>query len=297
MRLVVAATAPFGAAVLEGLAPLHEIELLVTRPDRPRGRGRRPGPPPAKVAAERLGIPISQPERLEHAPGSAGVVVICAYGALVPASLLDERLWLNVHPSLLPRWRGAEPVANAILAGDRETGVTLMEGTAELDAGPVIAQEIVAVPESATTGDLEADLARVGARMLEEHLGPYLAGEAPTRPQSAGVTWAAKLDPLHGELDFARPAEQLARVVRAFTPDPGAYTVFRGQRIVVSRASVSGGAPAEHGTLRIDRGDVLVASGAGWLRLDQVTPAGKRAMRGADWVRGLRDLEGARLPS
>ena len=140
MKLVLAATAPFGAAVLERLSERHHVELLVTRPDRPRGRGRRVGPPPAKEAAERLGIPVEQPERLVVAPGTAPVVVVCGYGALIPAGLLDERLWLNVHPSLLPRWRGAAPVERAIIAGDPETGVTIHRTTAELDAGPIAAQ-------------------------------------------------------------------------------------------------------------------------------------------------------------
>src|SRR5215211_5165322 len=141
MRIAVAATAPFGAAVLEGLAARgYEIELLLTRPDKPQGRGRKKAPPPAKEAAKQLGIPVQQPDRLTAFPGEARVVVIAAYGVLVPEKLLAERLWLNVHPSLLPRWRGAAPVERAIMAGDRETGVTIHKTTADLDAGPIAAQ-------------------------------------------------------------------------------------------------------------------------------------------------------------
>ncbi len=141
-RIAVAATAPFGADVLERLAARHEISALLTRPDAQQGRGRRIAPPPAKVVAERLGVPVLQPERPE--PGldlGAPVVVVCAYGLLIPEELLAEREWLNVHPSLLPRWRGAAPVERAILAGDTETGVTIHETVKELDAGPIAAQE------------------------------------------------------------------------------------------------------------------------------------------------------------
>src|SRR5919109_2720379 len=141
MRLAVAATAPFGADILERLASRHEIAALLTRPDAPRGRGRKTAPPPAKEAAERLGIRVLQPERPE--PGldvEADTVVVAAYGLLIPESVLAERLWLNVHPSLLPRWRGAAPVERAIIAGDTETGVTIHRTTPELDAGPIAAQ-------------------------------------------------------------------------------------------------------------------------------------------------------------
>jgi methionyl-tRNA formyltransferase len=226
--------------------------------------------------------------------------VWAAYGNLVPRALLDAvgGRALNVHPSLLPRWRGAEPVAHAILAGDPETGVTLMEGGAELDAGAIVSQEMVEIGAGETTGELEARLAGLGARMLERDLVPYLRGEIAPRPQDPGlVTWAPKLDPHAGSLDLGRPADELARVVRAFTPDPGAFTTFRGQRIGVLRASVGGGSPAEHGVVSIESGVPRVAAGAGWLRLDEVKPAGKRAMSGADWARGAHGLDGARLPS
>lgn len=226
-------------------------------------------------------------------------LVWAAYGGIVPQRVIAAvgGRALNIHPSLLPRWRGADPVAHAILAGDRTTGVTLMQGTTELDAGPILRQVLVDIPVDATTGELEMVLAREGARLLEAALIEHLAGRSEPRPQAGNVTWAPKLEPRRGELDFARPAAELARIVRAYAPDPGAYFTWRGQRIGVLRASVSGGTPAEHGVLKIERGQPLAAAGAGWLRLDEVKPAGKRAMRGADWARGLRDVAGARLPS
>jgi methionyl-tRNA formyltransferase len=286
---------------------------VVTQPDRPGHRGRIT-PPPVKEKALALGIRVIQPEpllgdgpRWKTAAMWDAVIhlhpdalVWAAYGGLVPSRLIEavHGRALNVHPSLLPRWRGSEPVAHAILAGDRTTGVTLMEATAELDAGPIVTQWESEVPPSATTGELEAILARDGADLLERQLPLYLNGRVRPFPQPpSGVTWAPTLDPKLGELDFEKPADELARIVRAYTPDPGAYTFFRGQRIAVARASAAGGSPAEHGMLRIPDGVPHVAAGAGWLRLDEVKPAGKRAMSGADWARGLRDIEGARLPS
>lgn len=223
-----------------------------------------------------------------------------AYGGIVPGALIDAVAGraVNVHPSLLPRWRGADPVAHAILAGDAVTGVTLMEGTAELDAGPTLAHELVPIGPNETTGELEARLAAIGGELLERELPRYLRGEIVPRPQPAtGVTWAPKLDPAGGELDLSRPAEDLVRVVRAYAPDPGAYTYFRGQRIKVLRASLASGPAAPIGTIAKKQDLPAVAAAAGWLQLDRVQPSGKRPMSGADWARGVRGLDGARIPS
>ncbi|MDO8506537.1 MAG: methionyl-tRNA formyltransferase, partial [Candidatus Limnocylindria bacterium] len=227
-------------------------------------------------------------------------LVWAAYGNLIPRALLDavQGRATNVHASLLPRWRGAAPVARAILAGDRETGVTLMEGTAELDAGSILAQERTPIGESETAGELTARLAALGAGLLERELPRYLRGELRGRPQDPQrVTWAPKLETADGALDWTRPADELARRVRGVAPEPGAHTTLRGQRLGVTRASVAGGSPSEHGTLRVRDGVPHVASGAGWLRLDEVRPAGKRTMSGADWARGARDIDGVRVPS
>jgi methionyl-tRNA formyltransferase len=286
---------------------------VVTQPDRPGHRG-RVTPPPVKERAGALGIRVIQPAPL-HGDGPRwdttamwekvlhlhpDALVWAAYGGIVPRRLIEavDGRAVNVHPSFLPRWRGADPVAHAILAGDEMVGVTLMQGTTELDAGPIITQAAVHVGQQGSTGEVEALLAERGARLLEDTLPRYLAGQVtPHRQADAGATWAPKLDPKKGELDFARPADELVRVVRAYTPDPGAYTFFRGKRLGILRASVAGGSPAEHGTLDLKGGTPAVAAGAGWLLLGEVRPAGKRAMSGADWVRGLRGTEGARLPS
>lgn len=303
-------TPAFAVPSLEALIRLRDagsidLAAVVTQPDRPGHRGRIQ-PPAVKDVALRAGIGVLQPERLRGAALEQiltlrpDALVWAAYGNLIPARLIDAvgGRALNVHASLLPRWRGAAPIAHAILAGDEETGVTLMQGTPELDAGPIVAQQRTAIDPRETRGELEARLADLGAGMLEAELVRYLAGTLEARSQDPGlVTWAPKLDPAAGELRFDRPAEELARVVRAFTPDPGAFTTYRGARLGVLRASVSGGSSTERGALRIEGGVPQVAAGAGWLRLDTVKPAGKREMSGSDWARGQPGLERARIPS
>jgi methionyl-tRNA formyltransferase len=235
VRLGVAATAPLGADVLERLAATHEIAFLLTRPDAPRGRGRKLAAPPAKEAAERLAIPVRQPERPEL-PEPVERVVVCAYGLYIPPRLLAESLWLNVHPSLLPRWRGAAPVERAILAGDDETGVTIHETVAELDAGPIAAREAFPI------GDLDAGgvFERAGALAVEllERVLP-----APTfTPQGEnGATYAEKLGPDDRRLDLEDPLDAWRRV-RALSPHIGAWAELHGRRVTIWRGRLEDGA-------------------------------------------------------
>lgn len=265
-RIAVAATAPFGADVLERLAARHDVRRLLTRPDAPRGRGRALAQPPARVTAERLGIPVLQPER----PGAgldldAPTVVVCAYGLLIPNALLRDRLWLNVHPSLLPRWRGAAPVERAILAGDSETGVTIHETVAELDAGPVAAREAFPIGPDDDAGAVFARAAEVAVRLLDV----VLDGPAPTFvPQASdGVTYADKIGPHDRRLDLARPAEELVRRVRALSPHIGARAELQGRPVTVWRARVG-----EDGSFQPL----------------EVQPDGGRRMDVEAWLRGLR---------
>jgi methionyl-tRNA formyltransferase len=282
-----------------------ELVAVVTQPTRPGHRGHMTLPAVAARALE-IGVPILQPARIDErvlteiASLGPELLVWAAYGNRIPRALLASVNGhaVNVHASLLPRWRGASPIAHAILAGDRETGVTLMEGTAALDEGPILAQERTPIGEAESAGDLTRRLAVLGAGLLERELPRYVAGELRGSPQDGSdATLAPKLTSREGELDFNRPADELVRRVRAFTPEPGAWTTLRGERLVVAGASVSGSTPKEHGVLEVHDGHPEVAAGAGWLRLDLVRPAGKRTMRGEDWARGLRDIAGARLPS
>ena len=264
-RIAVAATAPFGADVLERLAGRHEVAVLLSRPDAPAGRGRRVAPPPAKVVAERLGIPVLQPER--PAPGlelDAPTVVVCAYGLLVPEALLSERAWLNVHPSLLPRWRGAAPVERAIMAGDAETGVTIHETVAALDAGPVAAREAFPIGPEDDAGAVYERAAEVAARLLDG----VLDDPSPRFAPQAGVpTYAEKIRPEDRRLDLERPPDELVRVVRALSPHIGARAVLEGRAVTVWHARVG-------------------ADGA--FEPLEVQPDGGRRMSADAWRRGLR---------
>lgn len=309
-RIAFLGTPDFAVPALDALARLRDagaidIAVVVTQPDRPGHRG-RVSAPAVKERATALGLPVLQPRRLGRAAVAQilalrpDALVWAAYGNLIPSSLIDavRGRAVNVHASVLPRWRGAAPIQRAIIEGDRETGVTLMEGTAELDAGAILALERTPIGLAETAGDLTARLASMGGALLERELPRYLRGELRGHPQDQSrATWAPKLTSADGALAFERPADELVRRVRGCSPDPGAFTTHRGQRIVVTRASVSGGVPKEHGTVELRDGVPHVAAGAGWLRLDEVRPAGRRSMSGADWARGVRDLDGARLPS
>ena len=259
MNIGVAATAPLGADVLERLAERHEVAWLLTRPDAPRGRGRKLGPPPAKLVAEQLGIPVHQPEQPEL-PTDVDRVVVCAYGLYIPAPLLERSLWLNVHPSLLPRWRGAAPVERAILAGDERTGVTIHETVAALDAGPVAAREPFEVGEL-DAGQVFARSAEVAARLLGDVM------ESPSfEPQpDEGTTYAEKISAADRELNLGDALDSWRRV-RALSPHIGARGELNGKRMIVWKA-------------RLDDG-VFVP--------EIVQPEGRNQMTYEEFVRGLR---------
>ncbi len=237
MKISVAATAPLGADVLERLAARHDVAALLTRPDSAAGRGRRLAAPPAKLVAERLGIPVLQPERPTaelELPGDA--VVVAAYGLLIPETLLERGLWLNVHPSLLPRWRGAAPVERALMAGDVSTGVTIHETVKELDAGPIAAQrEFLLTPED-DAGSVYARSAELAADLLDEVLPDPVF-----RPQQGEPTYAAKLVPEDRELDLSQPVESLNRI-RALSPHIGARGELNGRRVTIWKARLDDGA-------------------------------------------------------
>jgi methionyl-tRNA formyltransferase len=261
MRLTVAATAPFGADVLERLAARHEVAALVTRPDSRAGRGRKVAAPPAKQVAERLGIPVLQPDRPStevELPGDA--VVVAAYGLLIPERMLERGLWLNVHPSLLPRWRGAAPVERALLAGDPETGVTIHETVKELDAGPIAAQRAFPLGPEDDAGTVFARAAELAVELLDEVL------PSPSfRPQSGEPTYAAKIEPGDRELDLSKPEESLNRI-RALSPHIGARGELHGRPVTIWRA-------------RLADGELVP--------LD-VQPEGGKRMPYEAWLRGLR---------
>jgi len=257
----VAATAPFGADVLERLAKRHDVAFVLTRPDAAAGRGRKIAPPAAKTVAEQLGIPVLQPER--PAIEDVDAMVVAAYGLLIPDSLLERALWLNVHPSLLPRWRGAAPVERAIMAGDPETGVTIHRTVKELDAGPIAALGAFPIGDEDDGGAVFARAAEVAADLLE---GVLAHDEPSFAPQAEdGVTYAEKISAADRELDLSDP-EGAARVVRALSPHIGARATLDGRDVIVWRARVEDGS---------------------FVPVD-VQPAGKRRMTYEEFRRGLR---------
>lgn len=268
--------------------------MVVTQPDRRRGRGGEAGPSPVRQAAEELGLPVQTPERsvevvddLRASGAQLGVVV--AFGQLlVPEVLVALPAGhVNVHFSLLPRWRGAAPVERAILAGDDETGVCIMQLEEGLDTGPLYVTERVAIGSDETAGELRARLAEVGARLLVDHLDRIPATEP--IPQEGEPTYAKKLTPEEFRLDWAWPAEALARVVRAGHPNPGAWTTLAGRRLKVQRAHVAGELSQGSAPGELLQGP-LVATGEGTLVLDEVQAEGKRPVAGDEWYRGLRDV-------
>ena len=260
-RLGVAATADFGADVLERLAERHDVAFLLTRPDRPAGRGRKTQAPPAKRVAERLGIPVLQPDRPAETDLDAETIVLVAYGALIPPELLERHEWLNVHPSSLPRWRGAAPVERAIMAGDEEGGVSVIRLVEELDAGPIGAWHDLWIGGDQTAGDVYAEAARLASELIDEALG-----NDSFSPQEGEVTYAEKIRPADRELDWSWPAKQLHDQIRALSPHIGARGVVEGRRVVVWRSSLDG-----------DRLDLL-----------EVQPEGGKRMPYDAWLRGLR---------
>ncbi|MBV8063903.1 MAG: methionyl-tRNA formyltransferase [Actinobacteria bacterium] len=213
-RLAVAASAPFGADVLERLASRHDVLQVLTRKDKPRGRGRKLASTPAAETAERLGIPVVHDlDELD-----AQTVVVAAYGLLIPERALERALWLNVHPSLLPRWRGAAPVERAIMAGDAQTGVTIHRTIKELDAGPIAAEEAFGIAPDDDAGTVYARAAELAARLLDE----VLPDPEFTPQPDEGVTYAEKITAADRELDPSRPAAELVDTVRALSPHIGA---------------------------------------------------------------------------
>jgi methionyl-tRNA formyltransferase len=235
VRLAVAATGAFGASILPKVAARLPVEYVLTRPDRPKGRGRRLAAPPAKDAAEALGIPVRQPERPAGFDLDADAVLLVDYGALIPAELLEQALWLNIHPSLLPRWRGAAPVERAIMSGDTETGVSVIRLVEELDAGPVGAVAGFPIGPDDDAGAVYGRAAAVAPDLVEQALS-----SPDFRPQEGEATYAEKIGPEDRLLDWSRPAEELHNRIRALSPYIGARGELHGRPVIVWRSRLGG---------------------------------------------------------
>jgi methionyl-tRNA formyltransferase len=299
VRLVFLGSPPEAQGALRALHDAgHEIPLVVTQPDRKRGRGGDLVPSPVKRTATELGLSVVTPERCKEALDDiagtgAELGVVVAFGQLIPPSVLSALPsgYVNVHFSLLPRWRGAAPVERAMLAGDDETGVCLMQLEAGLDTGPVYACRTIPITPDDTAGDLRRRLADLGTELLLAEIDS-IPGRTPT-PQQGEETYAAKLSVEEFAVDWARPAAELARLVMAGNPKPGAWTTAKGARLKLLRARAEDAAaepaepvePARPGTLV---GPGRVATGAGILVLNEVQPEGKAAMPATAWAAGFR---------
>ena len=292
MRIVYLGTSDFAATVLDRLAVSpHRPVLVVTRPDAPRGRGRKLAPPPVAERTEPLGIELFQPENVNDdaareriSAAKPEAVIICAYGALIKEPLLSEHEMLNVHPSLLPRWRGAAPIERAIEAGDEETGMSIMRPVAELDAGPVAVQRAETIEPDDDYGSLSARLAALSGELLVE----VLDSEPAFREQAdTGVTYADKIGPEDRRLDPELTADMLERRVRALHPHIGAYIELPwDERLGVRRAVLAGEEGPAPGELEVRDGHLMYGATGGALELCEVHPAGKRPMDSEAWIRG-----------
>jgi methionyl-tRNA formyltransferase len=303
LSIVFLGTTDFAAAILDRLAerPEHRPTLVITRPDRPRGRGRRLASPPVAERARALGIALAQPEDVNDEATAARVadakpdaIVVCAFGALIKEPLLSMQTLLNVHPSLLPRWRGAAPVERAIMAGDAHTGVSIMRLAAGLDSGPVclVADEPIGPHDS--YGSLAARLQALSSELLLRVLEETAAGDPPefVEQDEAGVTYAEKIGPADRLLDPARPASELERVVRALHPHIGARAELRdGSLLGVREAALAEPGAVEvperrPGLIAGDDGRLLLVCSEGALELLVVQPPGGRPMDAGAYLRG-----------
>jgi methionyl-tRNA formyltransferase len=298
LRVVFMGSPEFALPVLQRLAEVYQVVGVVTQPDRPAGRGKILTPPPVKLLAQSLGIPVIQPEKLRQPEAfqqlldwAPEMIVVAAFGQILRQNVLDLPPYgcINVHASLLPRWRGAAPIQAALLHGDEVTGVTIMKMDAGVDTGPILSQREVPILPEDNAVTLAARLAEAGASLLMETLPRYLSGEVQPIPQDESqATLAPMLKKEDGRLDLSQPVESLVNRVRAFNPWPGAFIEWQGQPLKILRAhgvTDDRAVPGEH---RVLDGWPGLGAADGWLILDEVQPASRRPMSGKQFLSGAR---------
>ncbi|MCS7324561.1 MAG: methionyl-tRNA formyltransferase [Thermoflexales bacterium] len=307
-RLIFMGTPEFAVpSLLALLRAGHEVALVVTQPDAPSGRGQKLQPPPVKIIAQEHGLAVIQPETLRSPEVVARlrsvapeVIVVAAFGQILRCDVLEipRHGCINVHASLLPRWRGAAPVSAAIAAGDVTTGVTIMLMDEGLDSGPILAQRETPICPNDTAGTLTARLAELGAALLVETLPHWISGAIVPQPQDpTRVTLAPRLKKEQGLIDWSRSAVEIERHVRAMSPWPSAFTFWGDKLLKIHRAALGSAlaSAAQLGYVHVQAGQALVRCGEGWLQLLEVQPEGKRAMPIADFLRGHPRFAGAVL--
>lgn len=299
IKIVFMGSPDFALPSLRLLAENHQVLGVVTQPERASGRGRELKAPAVKTLALELNLPVIQPEKLREPEAmrqlqtwNPDLIVVAAFGQILKKDVLDLPQYgcLNVHASLLPRWRGAAPINAAILAGDEETGVTIMKMDAGLDTGPILAMKSIRIRRDDTADSVLQALSTLGANLLLETLPDYLSGKLTPNPQPReGATYAPMLKKQDGLLDFSRPALELERRVRAMNPWPGAWFEWNGNALKVARASVSAEKGLGIGSRFTVEGSPAVMSADGALVLEEVQPAGKKVMPGKSFLSGARD--------
>lgn len=298
-RIVFMGSPDFALPTLIALHKKYHVTGVVTQPDKPAGRGRTLRPPPVKTLVNEYNIPVIQPVSLKEPAALAQLqqwepelIVVAAFGQILrpPVLNLPPHGCINVHASLLPRWRGAAPIQAAILHGDKQTGVTIMLMEAGLDTGPILNQRSIPITDDCTAGALSLLLAELGSQLLVETLPGYLSGELRPQPQDeTSATYAPMLKKADGEIDFNQPAEYLERFVRAYNPWPGAFTSWEVGRLKVHRAHAVESPSPGIGKRLIHNEQAAIGTAKGILVLDEVQPAGKKAMPGEVFLRGARN--------
>ncbi len=308
-KVVFMGTPDFAVPALQKLIETQTVVGVVTQPDKPAGRGKKLRPSPVKVVAQAAGIPVYQPKSLRRKEAAAplwewqpDVIVVAAFGQILRPHVLElpPHGCINVHASLLPRWRGASPIQHAILAGDTETGVCLMQMDVGLDTGPVYVCRSAPIAPTDTAATLHDRLAQLGAALLETHLDDIVDGRISPTPQDDSLsTYAPMIKKEDGRLDWSQSAAELERRVRAMTPWPGAFTSWRGELLKIRAAQLyAGNVPADQPGLVVERqGALVISTGDGGLQLLEVQLAGKKAMAVADFQRGHQDFIGSVLGS
>jgi len=298
MKIVFMGSPDFAVPTLRTLAQHYEIAGVVTQPDRPSGRGRELKAPPIKLLAMDLGLSIIQPEKLREPAAmeqlrlwSPDLIVVAAFGQILRSDVLTlpSHGCINVHGSILPRWRGAAPIQAALLNGDSETGVTIMQMDKGVDTGAMLSQRAIKIEDEDTAGSLFEKLSTLGADLLIETLPRYLSGELqPQLQDESKATYASMLKKEDGLLDFTRTAEELVRRVRAFNPWPSAFFEWNGGMMKIHRAHAEMGNESA-GKRLVYRGQAAVGTGSGILVLDEVQPAGKKSMSGKSFLSGTHN--------
>jgi methionyl-tRNA formyltransferase len=304
MRIAFAGTPEFAAVALEAiLAAGHDVRLVMTQPDRPAGRGQKVLASPVKQLAAKHGIAVHQPERLRdpatHAPlieAAVDVLVVAAYGLILPQAVLDipRRGCINIHASLLPRWRGAAPIQRAIEAGDAATGVTIMRMEAGLDTGPMLLKEVLPIAAEDSAATLHDKLAAQGGRLIVAALA-RLDSLVPEAQPEVGVTYANKIDKREAEIDWSQPAAVIERRIRAFDPFPGSLARLRGETLKLWKATMVAAGGAAGTVLDVGAEGIVVACGEGALRLTELQKPGGRRLGAADFLRGFAVTPGERF--